>query len=364
MTKRILVMPSQAVGEIVISQILYKILKQRHDHVEIDVLASSDFHPVLNRMPEVSKAIDIPKNLRYGSRANRFTMIKDLLRLGFRLRKSYDQVIMYFGTRRFSFMMKSIAQIPVRTGYRISRFDFLNDQRTPPKDEALSPKNWVLQIIHLGQPRNTPFIDYRSVGPFPKLIVDAKNAERCMKRLGLGTVEHRASSYKTPILILVPGAHDAGQPSKRWPYHYFCEIADYYGTRGWKIWLLGSKKEYQIGERIIKSTKTAVHNLCGRTELADVCDLLSKAHLVIGNDSGLMHIAAAVDCFATVIHGPFSPAVMPYFTKKFKHVHYKLPCSDCQRGICRYGHYRCLTEIAPATVIEAANDLIAKNRIT
>ena len=361
MIERILVIPRQAIGETVISQILYKILKQRYDDVKIDVLTSSDYHPILSRMPEVNKTIDILKNIRLGSKANKFLRIKDLLLLGFSLDRSYNQIIIIENFRQFSLMAKWIAQIPVRTGFSTRNLDFFNDVRTPLKDAFAG---LILHEIHLSQPPNTPFIDYQSVGPFPELIVDAKNAEACIKRLGLGTVGHQAFPNETPILILVPGAHNTQQPSKIWPYHHFCEVANYYGIRGWQIWILGSKKEYQIGERITKSTKVSVHNLCGKTEVIDTIDLLSRAHLVIGNDSGLMHIAAAVGCFVVVIHGSFSSTTTLYFTKKLKQLHYKLPCSNCSSAVCRYGHYRCLTEITSADVIAAANDLIGKDNIT
>ena len=375
MTKRILVVPRQAVGEAIISQSIFKILKKRYGNVEIDVLTSNNFLPLMNRMPEVRKAIAIPKKLEFRTKRDSLFALKDTLSLGLALRReSYDQAIIYFGLRRFPFILKYVAQIPIRTGYynRHFRFTFLNDYRTYPKNTP--NRSWMVTDIHLSQPRNTPFIDYKSVGPFPELIVDAKNAEACIKRLGLGTVGHeqtrvhrRTTDYgtpsnKIPILCLLCGARHASFSSKIWPYRYFCEVADYYGTRGWQIWLLGSEKEYQISEQVVKYTKKVpIHNLCGKTELIDALDLLSKAHLVIGNDTGLMHIAAAVGCFAVVIHSSFSPERIPYFTKKFRQLHYKLPCSDCECGICRYGHYRCLSEITPAMVIEAANDLIAKN---
>lgn len=372
MARRILVVPRPAIGEVIFSQIIYKTLK--YEDVEIDVLAASRFHPLLKRMPEVRKAIYLGELTT--KKSNVLSLVWSMLRTSLNLCGHYDQAIVVNGGRQAT-VIPWLARIPVRTGLGKRRFRMVNDVREFSKEYT----NLLRKEISLGQPRGTPFVDYPSIGPFPKLLVDAENLEVCMARFGLKAVGRRqinkvnsritghgrmsfASckqfSSEVPVLVLLSGSHYGRQVSKLWGHHNFAEIVDYYGARGWEIWILGSEEEYQIGQQIIRFTKVPVHNLCGKTELTDVIDLLSQADLVIGNDTGLMHIAAAVGCSIVVIMGGFC---VPYFTKKVRMFETKIPCYSCGKDICRYGHYRCLTETTPAAVIEKANELISEHNI-
>jgi heptosyltransferase-2 len=98
------------------------------------------------------------------------------------------------------------------------------------------------------------------------------------------------------------------------------------------------------------------HNLCGKTELVDVIDLIACAERVVSNDSGLMHVAAAMDVYVSVIYGSSTPDYTPPLTDKAEIFYRQLPCSPCFARTCRYGHYDCLKTITPAELIDAGTN--------
>lgn len=411
MSKRILVITSFSLGGAVTFQSLYKLLKKRHRDVEIDVITADCLHSLIERMPEVRKVVKIPQwpevkemmgieNIRRRpldprrrpARSPLYLLNKSLLitiqaikillakiylyikiiSTALSLRGCYDQVIIHPQTYRVV-LFAWLTKIPVRTSkfssnlkFRLLRI-FINDVRKIEKQYLAQ----VVENIYLERLPNEPYTEYHP-NLAPKLRVDSANADACIKRLGLEaisyeqvpkthphTVGHGRSFNEAPILVLISSGTYGASISRIWPHRYFAEVANYYGTRGWRIWILGSKKEYQLSQRIVECADVKMHNLCGKTEISDAIDLLSRANLAISTDTGLMHVAAAVDCPVVVIYGAFRPAYCPPLTKRAKMLYHELPCSYCSKHICRYGHYRCLTEITPKAVIEAANDLYA-----
>ena len=341
MPKRILVVATRLyIGDAVMSQSLYKLIKKQRDDVEIDVLVPRFLHPLYERMPEVNQAIDIPA-MEHGQLG--FSIRR---RAGLRLRGRYDQAIVLHRSWKKA-LVPWFAKIPVRTGYNTElRFMLLNDLRK--YDRAALPR-FVDQYIHLGQAPHTPHIQYQ-FSLAPKLEVDSANAKACMQRLGLDN--------RVPVLALVPSASYAKDPTRVWPYYYFSKVANDYGARGWQIWIFGSKHDRHISERIAMTAEVPVHNLCGKTELADAVDLLSQARLAVSNDSGLLHVATAVGCPVVAIYGSSSPVRTPPLSKNAK-ILWRGLCCDSGRYTCRDGHYRCLTRITPAEVIAAADSLIS-----
>ena len=152
----------------------------------------------------------------------------------------------------------------------------------------------------------------------------------------------------------MPGAEYG--PAKKWPY--FKALAEILVQQGFAVWLFGSEKDRAMGNDIANDKKE-ITNLCGKTELVDVVDLISLCDKIVSNDSGLMHIAAAVKVPLVAIYGSSTPNYTPPLTANAT-IHYKaLDCSPCFKRTCPLGHTNCLKMI---TVDEVLNSIVAATR--
>ena len=139
--------------------------------------------------------------------------------------------------------------------------------------------------------------------PDPALSVCPEAARACGDHFGLLASQ--------PLLALCPGAEFGA--AKRWPAEYFAALARKYLEQGWQVALFGSQRDAEVTADIVTAVgdEPGCHDLAGRTSLAQAIDLLSLADAVVSNDSGLMHIAAALQRPTLVIYGPTSPDLSP-----------------------------------------------------
>jgi heptosyltransferase-2 len=231
-----------------------------------------------------------------------------------------------------SALVPFIAGIPVRTGYRGEhRYGLLNDIR--PLDKTLL-RQTVQRYVALGDEHPGSAAPKT---PHPVLRVDKESRNRVLASLGL--------SADRGIICMMPGAEYG--PAKQWPVEYYAALAEKLVRAGKQVWVLGSHKEKSLGD-IISQAHPQIVNLCGRTNLVDVIDLLSCAEQVVSNDSGLMHIAAASGTKVRVIYGSSTPEYTPPLTEPgLKKIYYLgLSCSPCFKRICPLGHTNCLKNIS------------------
>lgn len=163
------------------------------------------------------------------------------------------------------------------------------------------------------------------------------------------------------MLALCPGA-EFGE-AKRWPAEHYAKVAELKIRAGWQVWLFGSKNDHPGGEdlrmRLIPGLREECTNLSGATSLAEAIDLLSCAGAVVSNDSGLMHVAAALNRPLVAVYGSTSPQFNSPLADQVEIVRLGLDCSPCFERTCRFGHYNCLRELKPRPVIEVLDRLVA-----
>jgi heptosyltransferase-2 len=195
-----------------------------------------------------------------------------------------------------------------------------------------------------------------AVLPQPRLESPAFKRTQTLHALGLAP--------NTRIVALCPGAEYG--PAKRWPPSYFAEVARALSRSGDTVLLVGSSKDAPICEDIVRLSGGACRNLCGATTLDQAIDVLAAARLAITNDSGLMHVAAALGTPLIAIYGSSTPEHTPPMSPHATIVKLDMPCSPCFERTCPLGHFNCMMNLKPDRVLAdalfrpaAANDTLA-----
>jgi len=165
-----------------------------------------------------------------------------------------------------------------------------------------------------------------------------------------------------PVIALCPGAEYG--PAKQWPSSHFAALADRLADAGYATWIIGSPKEAPLGETIAALAAARNHaatpvNLAGRTTLTEALDLLSIATAVVTNDSGLMHVAAALGRPLVALYGSTTPDMTPPLGARVRILERTLACRPCFKRTCPLGHLDCLNLIPAGEVADAVLALAA-----
>ena len=323
MKKRILIIAPSWIGDMVMAHSLIQILNAE----EIDVLAPQWSAPLLERIDGVSNTII--HDFKHGALnlKSRFQIAKKLRE------KHYNQAILLPNSFK-SALIPFLAKIPQRTGYLGEmRIGLLNDIRTKKHYRTVD------QFVALGFPERASF----EIKP-PQL----KHQPIDLDKFNL--------NLEKPILALCAGAEYGS--AKRWLIDYFEEVVRFYLSKNWQVWAFGSVKEQPQGLAIEKAGGI---NLCGKTTLAEAIDLLALSTAVISNDSGLMHVSAALNKPLIAIYGSSDPHFTPPLSSNAKVVSLNLPCSPCFKRECPLEHLNCLRELKPQQVIETLNEMLILN---
>jgi len=327
---KILIIGPSWIGDMVMAQSLFIALKADNPTVVIDVLALAWTKPLLDRMPEVNQAIEMPIShgvFGWGMRK----------KLGRELRQhNYDQAIVLPNSWK-SALIPWFAKIPLRTGWRGEmRYGLLNDIRILDK---LALPMMVQRYVSLAYPSSQSHV--APSYPAPSMV-----AKKSISTL----VPNLESNQKR--LILCPGAEFG--PAKQWPAKSYAEVATQLLEQGWQVLILGSKADKTIADEIISEIpsqfKDRTFNLCGETELQEAIDLLATATAVVSNDSGLMHITAALQTPLIAVYGPTSPSFTPPLANNAYIEQIDVDCGPCFQRICPEGHHKCLRNISSQTI--------------
>lgn len=314
----------------IMAETLFKCLKQRSPGCIIHVLAPAWTRPLLERMPEVDLAIASPFRHRQLDLVKRYHLGKTLRA------ENYDQAIVLQNSWK-SALVPFFAKIQKRTGWLGEcRYFLLNDWR------KLNKKQYPLMIerfMALGLPENTLL---NKPYPWPSFYIDKHSVKQALEKYSL--------SIEKPILALCPGAQYG--EAKQWPAEYFAEVATRKIQDGWQVWLVGSESDQAITQKINALTDEKCLDLSGKTSLSEAIDLLSCAKTVITNDSGLMHVAAALNLNLIAIYGSSTSEFTPPLSKNAKIVSLNLSCSPCFKRQCPLKHFNCMKALKPKIILD------------
>ena len=335
----ILIIGPSWVGDSVMAQSLYIQLKKEVPDCNIDVVSPPWTVSIMERMPQVSRNIVSPflhGDIKLISR-NRF---------GKSLKKfNYDRSIILTNSFK-SALVPYFAKIPIRTGWLGEfRYGLLNDIRKldPTKNHLM-----VEKFVSLSLQDNNYFLESLD---FPLLTIDLVNQKNVLSKLSID------SSLRS--LAICPGAEFG--PAKQWPPEYYAEVARAYIDRGWNILCLGSPNDQETGEKIESfrnlNKENKFYNFIGKTSLIDAIDILGLCDRVVTNESGLMHIAAAVGTPLVALYGPSSPAYTPPLTDNKKILRKMEGYEKKREGDLERGYHQSLLAIKPAEVINALEEL-------
>tara|TARA_B100000482_G_scaffold147615_1_gene109694 strand:+ start:767 stop:1786 length:1020 start_codon:yes stop_codon:yes gene_type:complete len=327
------------VGDAVMAQTLYKLIKESNVNSKIEVLSPNWSIPILERMEEVSRSIISPFNHGELRIKSRFDFGKELREEG------YERAIIMTNSLKSS-LIPFFAKIPVRTGWLGEmRFGLINDLRS--KDKS----NYPLMIEQFAKLSINPIKDLNKSLPYPSLTIDSDNLKEQLIKLEIDS--------EKPSIAICPGAEFG--PAKRWPSNYYAEVCNEYLSRSWNILVFGSKNDEKIGNNIQKGIDKDLSdqffNLIGKTSLIDVIDLLSHCKKVVTNDSGLMHIAAAVDTPLVAVYGPSSPQFTPPLIDNHVVLRKSEGFDSIREGSEEHGYHESLIAIKPIEVLEGLDRL-------
>ena len=316
---RILVVAPNWIGDLLMAQPLLARLREKSPSARIEVLAPAWVAPVARRMPEVAEVIEAPfRHRRLHLRAR--------WRLGRSLRaRRYDHAVVLPNTWK-SALVPFFADIPLRGGYvGESRYGLLN---------LLYRKQPLPMNLHYARLADVPGIEPALPLPQPRLHVPPEEIEAARTQFGL----------PQRYVALCPGAEYG--PAKRWPY--FAALAAKLDVE--KV-ILGSPADAEAAQGIGGT------NLVGKTSLDEAVRLIAGAAFVVSNDSGLMHIAAALGRPQVALFGSSSPQHTPPQSAAARVLWLQLECSPCFQRECPLGHFRCMREIGVARVLEQIQNL-------
>ncbi len=334
---RVLVIAPSWIGDLVMSQCLYKKIRALHPGARIDVMAPKWCLGVLERMPEADGKILMP--VGHGKLA-----LGERYRLGRELRAAkYDAAYVLPNSFK-SALIPFFAKIPVRRGWiGESRYFVLTSYRKNKKDFPLLTARYAsLAVSNDEAPRQADLGEI----PDPALITREPDPAAAREKFGIDA--------GAPALGLCPGAEYG--PAKKWPPEYYAAVAARYlaGDGAREVWIFGSEKDRPAAAEVTKALpeelRPRAHTLAGLTSIAEAADLLAKCRLVLCNDSGLMHVSAAAGARVAAVFGSTSTAYTPPAGRNALLVESAEPCHPCFKKQCRYGTFACLRNITPDEV--------------
>ena len=329
----ILVVPYLWIGDFVRCHSVVRLLKARFPNRPVDVLASTLCAPLTEYMPGLRRAVVVDLPRKRPAFAQQFALARRLKR------ENYGSALIMPRTWK-SALAPFFAGIPERTGFFGEvRLLLLNDLRY---GERRLPR-MVDRCAALALP---PRAELPLEWPMPELKVPRGEVEMWLRERGL--------AGDRPVVALAPGAVG---PSKRWPAGAYAVLVRNLLDSGLAVWVVGGPQEKNLAKEIIG--ETSARDLTG-TDLRNAVLALAAAAIAVSNDSGLLHVGAALGTPSIGIFGPTSPwhwAPLNPLAATIETTT-ELDCRPCHKPVCSLVHHRCMRDIPPQQVFAAVDQAL------
>ena len=335
MTRSLFIAP-QWIGDAVMTEPLLRVLHQRGERVTVAALPW--VAPVYQHLPSVEQVFELP--FKHGS-----LQWAERKALAHGWRGQFDRA--YVGPNSLkSALIPWLADIPVRIGYHgESRYVLLTQRLpNPPRDQRPPMVDFYLALSG-----TTPSAAHSQR---PAMQRPTESVRQTLQAFALQPGQYT---------VIAPGAEYG--PAKMWPAAHVAALC---GLLTGRVVLLASAKEAPLCESICRQAESPlVLNLAGKTSLSQAFDLISAARDVVSNDSGLMHVAAALGVPQVALFGSSSPRHTPPLSDKAQVIWLAddpqytpaLDCAPCYARTCQFGHTRCLHDIRPQRVAQLLQTL-------
>lgn len=329
---RTLIISPNWIGDAVMAQPLLQLLRAAHPERPIDVLAPPGVASVWQQVAEVDEVLETP--FRHGA-----LQLKQRWKFARLLRKrGYADAYVLPNTIKYA-LIPWLAGIRRRVGYKgESRYGLINVMH----HDEVPPRPMVAFYAALARPPVTvqgPGL--RAALPRPRLTVAPAQVAAAQER--------HAIDPARPLVAMAPGAEFGA--AKRWPARHFAGLAREVLARepATQIALLGSPKDREACAEVAAALPdgAAVFNLAGATSLPQAIALLARAAAVVANDSGLLHIASALNRPVLALYGPTDPDHAPPFSDLAASLSLRLDCAPCKQRECPLGHQDCMVKLTP-----------------
>lgn len=329
--RRILVRATNWVGDMVVSLPALRAVRDHFPESEITVLARTWVVPLIEHHPSVDRIIAISRE------TGPFAGIREFRRaLGMVRRTEFDLAVLFQNAFEAA-LLTWAGGVDTRVGYNVDGRGFLLTHPVRP-DDRVKRLHQVEYYIFLLRA-----MGWEGETGTPVLHVGEKDVESVhslLSREGIGPGDE--------VIGLSPGAIYG--PAKRWPAERFAAIGDRAVERwGSRVIILGSSREGEICGSVAGAMKHPSLNLCGRTTLGQAMALIRRCHFFVTNDSGLMHVAAALDVPMVAIFGSTDHVATGPLSNRARIVRIHTECSPCLRAECPTD-FQCMLGIEPGHV--------------
>jgi lipopolysaccharide heptosyltransferase I len=358
---KILILKPSSLGDVIHALPVLRLLKRHYPAAEIFWWIDSALAPLIAGDPDLTGIVRFERK-RWGKPRHWPEMLRSIRSLR---AQNFDLVIdlqCLLRSGAFAWLARGKFLIGLDDAREGARGFY--DLAVPRPSFHTHAVDWYLAVLPaLGVPvhKNFTWLPER-----PQIADDVNrkwpgaSERRAPSRHENGDFQHAGTVPGAPQLILLqPGARWL---NKRWPVQHFAELVRTLAKKfpAARFAVLGGKDDQPLGEKIFQAAPEKVLNLCGATSLPEMIEWVRRCDLLITNDTGPMHVAAALDKPLVALFGPTAPERTGPYGQLQNVLRLDLPCSPCMKSTCASEKTdECLRALSPATVLARVKNLLA-----